>query len=159
MTPKSPRVVRPRGSKQRIQILTHNDRADLKPGQYLLATDKRIPAFARDISKETRAFVLDRNGYTCQMCGSAAGDDDVNHPGRKVRLTMGHIIDKDKGGTDDPGNLRAVCSACNEGLQNTALPKPDRLHLMKTLRRATVDDQLHALAWLEKKFAAIRPKA
>ena len=199
MKPKPSRVVRPRGSKQRIlelllanigrvidhdeiqkasgyaaewarrvrelrdeqgyQILTHNDRSELKPGQYVLVTDKRTPAFARNISKETRASVLDRNGYTCQMCGSAAGDDDVYHPGRKVRLTMGHIIDKDKGGTDDPGNLRAVCSVCNEGLQNTALPKPDRLHLMKTLRRATVDDQLHALAWLEKKFAAIRPKA
>lgn len=137
------------------QILTHNDRASLKPGQYLLETTKRLPAFARSISKETRAFVLDRNGYTCQMCGHGAGDPDPFHPGRTVRLTMGHIIDKDKGGTDDPSNLRAVCTNCNEGLQNSAAPTPDRLHLMKSIRRAKNDDQLHALEWLQTKFGAL----
>jgi hypothetical protein len=40
-------------------ILTHRDRADLKPGQYLLETDKRHPILPRNISKETRAFVLE----------------------------------------------------------------------------------------------------
>jgi hypothetical protein len=137
------------------QILTHNDRTTLKPGQYLLETVKRLPSFARGISKETRAVVLDRNGYTCQMCGAAAGDPDAFHTGRTVRLTMGHIIDKDKGGSDDPSNLRAVCNNCNEGLQNTAAPTPDRLHLMKIVRRAKNDDQLHALEWLQMKFGAL----
>jgi HNH endonuclease len=140
------------------QILTHNDRADLKPGQYLLETDVRLPAFPRDISKETRAFVLERNGYTCQMCGMGAGDPDPFEPGRKVRLTMGHIIDKSKGGADEPGNLRAICANCNEGLQNTSPPKPDRLHLMAMVRRATVEDQLAVLQWLERKFKSIRPR-
>jgi hypothetical protein len=112
------------------QILSHRDRDSLKPGEYLLETDKRLPAFPRNISKETRAYVLERNGYTCQMCGMAAGDADPYNPGRTVRLTMGHIIDKDKGGTDDPNNLRAVCTNCNEGLQNIAPPKPDRLQLL-----------------------------
>jgi hypothetical protein len=31
-------------------------------------------------------------------------------------------------------------------------PKPDRLVLMAHLRRATIDDQLYALEWLERKF-------
>ncbi|HEY1387852.1 MAG TPA: HNH endonuclease signature motif containing protein [Ktedonobacterales bacterium] len=134
------------------QILSHRDRSDLKPGQYLLETDKRLPAFARDISKETRAFVLERNGYTCQMCGLAAGDTDPYDPTRKVRLTMGHIIDKSKGGEDTPGNLRAICTNCNKGLQNTAPPKPDRIHLLAQIRRATIDDQLAVLDWLETKL-------
>jgi hypothetical protein len=139
-------------------ILTHKDRRELKPGQYLLETDVRLPVLPRSISKETRAFVLERNGYTCQMCGLAAGDPDPFHPGLKTRLTMGHIIDKSKGGKDTPGNLRAVCTNCNEGLQNVSPPKPDRIELLKQVRRATIDDQMHLLKWLEEKYAKVRPK-
>lgn len=134
------------------QIFSHKDRASLKPGQYLIESSKRLPAFKRGISKETRAWVLERNGYTCQMCGSAAGDPDPMGGTRTVRLTMGHIKDKSKGGDDTPQNLRAVCTACNEGLQNTALPKPDRIHLLGQVRRATLDDQKALLDWLLGKF-------
>lgn len=140
------------------QILSHKDRVDLKPGQYLLETTKRLPAFKRGISKETRAWVLERNGYTCQMCGVAAGDPDPFVIGRTVRLAMGHIIDKSKGGKDTPENLRAVCTNCNEGLQNAALPKPDRIHLLAQARRATIDDQQALLDWLLKKFGLIARK-
>lgn len=94
------RRVRELRNEEGYQILTHKDRVDLKPNQYLLETDKRLPAFARNISKETRARVLERNGYTCQMCGVAAGDPDPLGGNRTVRLTMGHIIDKSKGGGD-----------------------------------------------------------
>ncbi|HBR58284.1 MAG TPA: HNH endonuclease, partial [Blastocatellia bacterium] len=142
------RRVRELRNEDGYQILTHKDRASLKPNQYLLETTKRLPAFARAISKETRARVLDRNGYTCQMCGVAAGDQDPFAVGRTVRLTMGHIIDKSKGGDDSLQNLRAVCTNCNEGLQNTAAPKPDRLHLLAQIRRATISDQQAVLEWL-----------
>lgn len=117
-----------------------------------MESSKRLPAFVRNISKETRAWVLERNGYTCQMCGVAAGDIDTYQPGRTVRLTMGHIIDKSKGGNDSPQNLRAICTNCNEGLQNTALPKPDQIHLLAQIRRATISDQQIVLEWLLKKF-------
>ncbi len=146
------RRVRELRNEEGYQILTHKDRVDLKPNQYLMETTKRLPAFARNISKETRAWVLERNGYTCQMCGLAAGDIDPFHPGRTVRLTMGHIIDKSKGGDDSAQNLRAICTNCNEGLQNTALPKPDRIHLLAQIRRATLNDQEAVLKWLLKKF-------
>ena len=146
------RRVRELRNEEGYQILTHKDRVDLKPNQYLMETKKRLPAFARNISKETRAWVLERNGYTCQMCGLAAGDTDPFHPARTVRLTMGHIIDKSKGGNDSSQNLRAICTNCNEGLQNTALPKPDRIHLLAQIRRATLNDQEAVLKWLLKKF-------
>lgn len=146
------RRVRELRNEEGYQILTHKDRVDLKPNQYRMDTAKRVPAFARNISKETRAWVLERNGYTCQMCGLAAGDPDPFHAGRTVRLTMGHIIDKSKGGDDFAQNLRAICTNCNEGLQNTALPKPDRIHLLAQIRRATINDQEAVLEWLLKKF-------
>lgn len=148
------RRIRELRNEQGYRILSHKDRADLKPGQYLLETTKREPVFARSISKETRALVLERNGYTCQMCGLAAGDPDPINPDRTVRLTMGHIVDKSKGGDDSPYNLRAVCTNCNEGLQNACPPKPDRLTLFAHVRRATISDQLAVLEWLQKKFAS-----
>jgi hypothetical protein len=140
------------------EILSHKDRAELKPGQYILVSEKRRPVFQRGISKETRAYVLDRNGYTCQSCGLAAGDADPYDTGRKVRLVMGHIVDKSKGGSDDPGNLRALCTNCNEGLQNAGITRPDLRQLLTQVRRATVDDQLAVLGWLERKFEAVRKK-
>lgn len=146
------RRVRELRNEDGYQILSHKDRASLKPNQYMLETIDRVPAFSRDISKETRAWVLERNGYTCQMCGNAAGDPDPFGGNRTVRLTMGHIVDKSKGGDDTPGNLRAVCTTCNEGLQNTSLPKPDQVYLLAQIRRATIPDQVAVLNWLLQKF-------
>ena len=84
------RRIRELRTEEGYQILTHNDRSDLKPGEYLLENPKPQPAFARDISKETRALVLDRNGFTCQMCGAVAGEPHPYDPTRKTRLHIGH---------------------------------------------------------------------
>jgi hypothetical protein len=146
------RRVRELRDEEGYRILTHHDRSELKPGEYLLENSKPDPAFARDISTETRAYVLDRNGYTCQMCGATAGDPDPLHPGRKIRLQIGHIIDKTMGGTDEPSNLRALCSNCNEGASNATLMRPDLKKLMIEVRRATIGDQLEILKWLIQKF-------
>lgn len=146
------RRVRELRTEEGYLILTHNDRSELKPGQYLLETPKPQPAFERAISKETRAFVLDRNGFTCQMCGAVAGESHPYDPTRKTRLHIGHIIDKSKGGIDEPSNLRAICSICNEGAQNATLIRPDLKQLLIQIRRATSADQLEALKWLIAKF-------
>jgi hypothetical protein len=146
------RRVRELRQNEGYQILTHNDRADLKPGEYLLLDPKPVPAFEGGISKETRAFVLERNGYTCQSCGAAAGEPHPYDLSRTVRLQMGHVIDKSKGGSDDPSNLRAICSVCNEGLQNITPIRPDLMHLLVQVRRARAEDQRALLKWLSKKF-------
>lgn len=146
------RRVRELRNEEGYQILTHNDRSELKPGQYLLETAKPVPAFSRNISKETRAFVLDRNGFTCQMCGAVAGEPHPYDTTRKTRLHLGHVIDKSMGGTDDASNLRAICSVCNEGASNVTLTRPDLHKLLVQVRRATAQDQLELLQWLKKKF-------
>jgi hypothetical protein len=135
-----------------LNIVTHNDRSDLKPGEYLLVDLKPLPAFERGISKETRAYVLDRNGFTCQMCGVVAGEPHPYDPGRKTRLHLGHVIDKSMGGTDDANNLKAICSVCNEGASNVTLNRPDAMKLLTQIRRATSADQLEILKWIITKF-------
>jgi 5-methylcytosine-specific restriction endonuclease McrA len=146
------RRVRELRNEEGMNIVTHNDRSDLKPGQYLLVDLKPLPAFERGISKETRAFVLDRNGFTCQMCGAAAGEPHPYDTGRKTRLHIAHIIDKSMGGTDDSSNLRAICSVCNEGASNLTLNRPQAIKLLAQVRRAPTSDQLDILKWIVQKF-------
>ena len=146
------RRVRELRNEEGYDILTHKDRSDLKPGQYILASSvKRDTAFERGISKETRAYVIDRDGNTCQMCGVAAGEI---HPfdGRPARMQLGHVIDKTKGGSDEADNLKLLCSVCNEGASNLTLVRPDTISLLIQTRRAPSKAQLDVLTWLIKKF-------
>ncbi|MBB3109096.1 5-methylcytosine-specific restriction endonuclease McrA [Paenibacillus phyllosphaerae] len=146
------RRIRELRNEQGMNIKTHNDLSELKPGQYILVNLKPIPSFERAISKETRAFVLDRNGFTCQMCGAVAGEPHPYDSSRKTRLHIGHIIDKSQGGTDDASNLRALCSVCNEGAANITLERPSSEKLLAQIRRSSGSDQLKVLQWLVGKF-------
>jgi hypothetical protein len=148
------RRVRELRGEERWPILTHNDSAALKPGEYLLKEappEKKDVAFARSISTKLRAAVLDRNGFTCQMCGLTPGDLDPS-TGRKVRLHIGHIVDKSLGGQDVLTNLRALCSTCNEGAKNLTGVKPDAIWLLSQIRRAGMDEQRSVYDWLRTKF-------
>lgn len=135
-------------------IITHNDSSELSPGQYLL---KHAPpenpnvSFARVISARLRAEVLDRNGFTCQMCGLTPGDTD-SATGRKVRLHVGHIVDKSLGGKDELSNLRALCSTCNQGAKNVTSEKPSEIWLLSQIRRAGIQEQRAVYEWLKTKF-------
>ena len=135
-------------------ILSHNDSTDLKPGQYMLKeapVERRDIRFVRGISAKLRAETLDRNGFTCQMCGKTPGEIDPA-TGRKVRLQVGHIVDKSLGGKDELSNVRALCSTCNEGAQNITPEKPSTIWLLSQIRRAGRDEQRAAYDWLKLKF-------
>lgn len=135
-------------------ILTHHDSASLKPGEYMLESSPPEPSdvkFARAVSTKLRAEVLDRDGFTCQMCGLTPGDTDPTS-GRKVRLHLGHIVDKSLGGANELSNFRALCSACNEGAKNVTGLKPSSIWLLSQIRRAGITEQREVFAWLRKKF-------
>jgi hypothetical protein len=104
----------------------------------------------------------------CQMCGARDGDFWETRPARRVVLSARPraggifqtwtICDECHKGLVglrfSAGNLRAVCTNCNEGLQNAAPQKPDRIQLLAQIRRATIDDQQAVLDWLQKKFVS-----
>ncbi len=148
------RRVRELREKEGWEILTHNDRTALKPGQYLVKKqppDKSAIKFAAGISAKLRALVLDRNGFTCQMCGLTPGDVDPA-TSRKVRLHIGHIVDQNLGGKSELSNLRALCSTCNQGAKNVTTEKPTSIWLLAQVRRAGQDEQRAVFDWLTKKF-------
>lgn len=50
--------------------------------------------------RRVRQRILRRDQHRCQLCGAPADDVD-------------HIVKWIDGGSDDPSNLRAICSRCN----------------------------------------------
>jgi 5-methylcytosine-specific restriction endonuclease McrA len=147
------RRIRELRDEEGMQILSHNDRDDLKPNQYLLETLERRPVIARDISDKLRRKILERNGYTCQICGAGAGEDSGCEPGKKCRLQIDHTIPISQGGTDEEHNLRAVCVWYNKDKANLKVPTSrDAISAMGLVRRQPRNVQQEIYEFLRKKF-------
>jgi hypothetical protein len=146
------RRIRELRDEEGMQIRSHVDRHDLKPGEYLLETLDRLPAIERSISPQLRNEILERNGYTCQLCGAGPGDPDPFNLGRKVRLHVDHIIPISQGGTDEKSNLRILCSACNQGRANIQTPTEDARNILARIRRASRVVQREVYDALKKTF-------
>lgn len=130
------RRIRELRNEEGMRILSHIDRHDLKPGQYVLESLTRSPAFGRGMSPQLRTLILERNGFTCQLCGAGPTDPDPFDVARKVRLHIDHITPISQGGSDDPINLRVVCSACNSGRSNVETPSESARNLIARIRKA-----------------------
>lgn len=76
---------------------------------YLLRARKPDVDTEGGISKTTRAWVL--RDQRCAQCGRTPSEDGV-------KLHVDHKVPRDWGGADDPENLQALCSECNEGKKN-----------------------------------------
>jgi hypothetical protein len=135
-----------------MQIKTHIDRADLKPGEYILESMERKAVIGREISPQLRNEILERNGFTCQQCGAGPGDPDPFNPSRKVRLHIDHIIPVTQGGTNDKNNLRVMCSACNQAKSNIQIPSESALNILARIRRLPKTVQREIYDKLKVKF-------
>jgi 5-methylcytosine-specific restriction endonuclease McrA len=136
-----------------MQIQTHLDSPALRPGQYVLVSLERSPLrVSHKIDRAQRARILERNGYTCCMCGLAAGDPEPDSPVRKIRLHVDHA-DPDGPTTDE--NLRVTCNVCNEGRSNLeAAPAPKMLSVLRQVRRLPRRDQWALLEDLKARLGS-----
>lgn len=146
------RRIRELRDEEGMQILSHRDRDDLKPGEYVLVSLMRRPVMERDISPQLRNEILERNGYTCQHCGSGPGDPDPTHPGRKLRLQIDHEIPLTQGGTNDKDNLRVLCSACNQARGNVQSASETAVNILARLRRTSKAVQREVYEALKRRF-------
>ena len=136
------------------RISSHNDRKDLKLGEYVL--ESWLPDRPRQpqIPRAVWAEQLARFPY-CQVCGRVAGDPDPFLPGRRITLHVDHRVPKDLGGSpDDPANLWTLCRICNESKANLR-ENPDIVgqDLLVRVRRAPRDVKAAIHAFLEQYFA------
>lgn len=146
------RRIRELRDEEGYQIKSHVDRAALKPGEYILETLERKPVLSRSISPQLRNEILERNGFTCQLCGTGPGEPDPFNPQRKVRLHIDHIKPISQGGTDDKDNLRVLCSACNQGRANIQPPSDTALNLLGRIRKLSKNEQHEIYEFLKRKF-------
>lgn len=146
------RRVRELRDEEGMQIRTHHDRATLKPNEYVLESLERLPVIERSISPQLRAEILERNGFTCQLCGAGPGDPDPIKPERTVRLHIDHVIPVSQGGTNDPSNLRVTCSACNQGRANIQAPSETARNVLARIRRLARAEQREVYEALKRTF-------
>lgn len=136
-----------------LKIRSHVDRADLKPGEYLLENLELDPALGRSISLQLRNQILERNGFTCQQCGASAHDVDDLDKTRKIRLHIDHILPLSQGGTNGPENLRVLCSNCNHGKGNVQALGETALNILARLRKSSRSVRLEVFEALKKEFS------
>lgn len=135
-------------------IITNNDSAVLKPGEYLLVSqppERWESLFQRSgMSQRVRAEVLTRDGYTCQMCGAGAGEVDPE-TGRKVRLHVKRIAGDDAA-DDEASDFRTLCSTCNQGAKNIDFAFTTEIAIKADIRRARPAAQRAIYEWLKETF-------
>lgn len=76
---------------------------------------------SKGISPQKRYRVLERDGFKCRYCGTAATDS---------HLVMDHVIPRKRGGRDYESNLTAACEECNAG-KSDKLPTPELVEDVK----------------------------
>lgn len=93
-------------------ITSHMDRTGLRPGDYVLESLDPLPANER-ISAELRTRILERDGYQCQRCGWAIGDQ-ATHGKRFVEVH--HKLAVHEGGGSEDENLETLCNICHDAI-------------------------------------------
>src|ERR1019366_137442 len=76
----------------------------------------------------TKAYVLTRDGYTCQHCKGKS---------KETRLEVHHVIFRSQNGSDEEANLLTLCKTCHDGLHAGTITLKHTGKKKGTLRHAT----------------------
>jgi len=88
-----------------------------------------------------KAFVLDRDGHTCQYCKNKNKDP---------RMHVHHIQEKSKGGSDQPNNLITLCNTCHDNLHKNKIVLSTK-HLKSVKNNLKHATQMNVLCSMIKK--------
>lgn len=113
------------------QIDNYKTDPRLQPDEYrLTATGTRIDLGERPkesvrprISGARRREALERADFTCQTCGTRAGETYADDEGQKATLVV-HLINPTPPISTDPSNLRVECQRCSAGIRGAGRALP-----------------------------------
>lgn len=142
-----------RKSRDGWEIASFQDDRSLPTGHYRIDKVGWHPALGprpkdkQGVSAKTRAFVLDRDGRRCVICGVGAGEP-YPESSKIATMTIGHIVPQERGGSGDIDNLQAECAHCNESKRAEGLP-PEGLDIVWPSVKSLSTPQARRLAeWL-----------
>jgi 5-methylcytosine-specific restriction endonuclease McrA len=101
------------------------------------------------VSAATRRHVLDRDGNRCQVCGIGSGESYPSEPDTHAKMTVGHRVPQDRGGTNDPDNLRTECSRCNEPVRHEVADPETYNEVFAVVRKLKNEDLKSLVTWLQ----------
>lgn len=110
------------------------------PSGYILLSDEKLPKDPGDyVNLRLRAEVFERDNYTCQICGYAAGEHYAD--GELVKLEADHIIPLADNGQTTVDNLQTLCSRCNAGKKSVAAysVKDDKVSMVVRLEKNIIE--------------------
>ena len=95
------------------------------PSGYVLRSTSKVAKEAdKYINLKLRQKILERDNYTCQLCGHKAKERYSD--GELVRLEVDHILPLHQKGRTVEENLWTLCSRCNAG-KKSLLAYPETL--------------------------------
>ncbi|HVL90281.1 MAG TPA: HNH endonuclease signature motif containing protein [Actinomycetota bacterium] len=136
------------------KIRTYRDRPGLRPEELLLEKiGHRVwedgYKWPQDgLSTAVRRKVLERDGPRCMVCGIDFGAEYIDHPGITARPTIGHIVAKERGGTNELDNLRPECHLCNEQSRNLTASPIDIGLLQRRILQLGRAEKRKLLGWM-----------
>ena len=89
-------------------------RPDLKPGVYVLESNRQAPMHDQRIPDPVRVNVLKRDGFKCVECGWSREQMTADDP--RQLLELHHKIAHAEGGENEAGNLITLCNVCHDAV-------------------------------------------
>lgn len=139
------------------RIDNSNEDGSLRPDEQRLVKIG-VPVWDKDayranrppyISDRVRQEVFTRDEHRCVRCGALAGEEFVDRPGTRVRLTAAHVYPASLGSKATARDLVTTCQRCNEPLRQHTSNYLDAKQVWQRIRDRGIREKRTLITWME----------